>query len=99
MPENIWQLATGSWQLVARSQQLAAFVTAYHCRYGASPQPPDGGTSVIIALLDKLIENGCNYSYELILSLKILLRNVAMIEMPFKVSLKGCGFCCLSKCG
>ncbi|XP_060645794.1 uncharacterized protein LOC132784288 [Drosophila nasuta] len=53
-------------------------------RYGAAPQPPDGGTSVIIALLDKLIENGRNYSYELVLCLKILLRNVAMIEMPFK---------------
>ncbi|XP_034665656.1 uncharacterized protein LOC117899618 isoform X1 [Drosophila subobscura] len=53
-------------------------------RYGASPHPPDGGTSVILALLDKLIENGRNYSYELVLCLKILLRNVAMIEMPFK---------------
>ncbi|XP_034488667.1 uncharacterized protein LOC117792578 [Drosophila innubila] len=53
-------------------------------RYGAAPQPPDGGTSVIIALLDKLIENGRNYSYELVLCLKILLRNVVMIEMPFK---------------
>ncbi|XP_030564023.1 uncharacterized protein LOC115764883 isoform X1 [Drosophila novamexicana] len=53
-------------------------------RYGAAPQPPDGGTSVIIALLDKLIENGRNYSYDLVLCLKILLRNVSMIEMPFK---------------
>ncbi|XP_017034172.1 uncharacterized protein stops isoform X1 [Drosophila kikkawai] len=53
-------------------------------RYGATPQPPDGGASVIIALLDKLIENGRNYSYELVMCLKILLRNVTMIEMPFK---------------
>ncbi|KAL7729301.1 hypothetical protein ACLKA6_008880 [Drosophila palustris] len=53
-------------------------------RYGASPHPPDGGTSVIIALLDKLIENGRHYCYEQVLCLKILLRNVAMIEMPFK---------------
>lgn len=81
------QLATGSCHLVARSQQLAALVTAYHlCRYGASPLPPDGGSSVTIALLDKLIENGRNYSYELVLCLKILLRNIPMIEMPFKVS-------------
>ncbi|XP_070138178.1 uncharacterized protein stops isoform X2 [Drosophila bipectinata] len=58
-------------------------------RYGASPQPPDGGTSVIIALLDKLIENGRNYSCELIMCLKLLLRNVAMIEMPFKPLLYG----------
>ncbi|XP_002020380.2 uncharacterized protein LOC6595102 isoform X1 [Drosophila persimilis] len=58
-------------------------------RYGASPHPPDGGTSVILALLDKLIENGRNYSYELVLCLKILLRNVAMIEMPFKPLLYG----------
>ncbi|XP_016998417.2 uncharacterized protein stops [Drosophila takahashii] len=53
-------------------------------RYGAAPQPPDGGASVIIALLDKLIEDGRNYSFELVMCLKILLRNVAMIEMPFK---------------
>ncbi|EDW82984.2 uncharacterized protein Dwil_GK22556 [Drosophila willistoni] len=53
-------------------------------RYGAAPQPPDGGASVIISLLDKLIENGRNYSCELVLCLRILLRNVTMIEMPFK---------------
>ncbi|XP_016973799.1 uncharacterized protein LOC108040727 isoform X2 [Drosophila rhopaloa] len=53
-------------------------------RYGAAPQPPDGGASVIIALLDKLIEDGRNYSFELVMCLKILLRNVVMIEMPFK---------------
>ncbi|XP_017874100.1 PREDICTED: uncharacterized protein LOC108621346 [Drosophila arizonae] len=58
-------------------------------RYGAAPQPPDGGTSVIIALLDKLIENGRNYSCELVLCLQILMRNVPMIEMPFKPMVYG----------
>lgn len=81
-----WLLAAGCWQLVARSQIRDRF--SFHFRYGAAPQPPDGGTSVIIALLDKLIENGRNYSYDLVLCLKILLRNVSMIEMPFKVSHK-----------
>ncbi|XP_030369643.1 uncharacterized protein LOC115620517 [Scaptodrosophila lebanonensis] len=53
-------------------------------RYGAAPHPPDGGSSVIIALLDKLMEHGRNYIYEHVMCLKILLRNVPMIEMPFK---------------
>ncbi|EDW53602.1 GM12102 [Drosophila sechellia] len=68
-------------------------------RYGAAPKPPDGGASVIIALLDKLIEDGRNYSFELVMCLKILLRNVVMIEMPFKVygvpSLRHLCRCCI----
>lgn len=87
-PTTCWQLVshlqtvTHSWPLTRLLHSPAPF----RCRYGAAPQPPDGGASVIIALLDKLIENGRNYSYELVMCLKILLRNVTMIEMPFKVS-------------
>ncbi|KAM7362264.1 SOCS domain-containing protein stops [Cochliomyia hominivorax] len=53
-------------------------------RYGAAPNPPDGGSSVVLALLDKLIENGRNYVYQNISCLQILLRNISHIEMPFK---------------
>ncbi|XP_046805422.1 uncharacterized protein LOC111681611 [Lucilia cuprina] len=53
-------------------------------RYGAAPYPPDGGSSVVLALLDKLIENGRNYVFQNISCLQILLRNISHIEMPFK---------------
>ncbi|TMW48278.1 hypothetical protein DOY81_006648, partial [Sarcophaga bullata] len=53
-------------------------------RYGAAPNPPDGGSSVVMALLDKLIENGRNYTFQNVSCLQILLRNIPLIEMPFK---------------
>ncbi|XP_075148003.1 SOCS domain-containing protein stops isoform X2 [Haematobia irritans] len=53
-------------------------------RYGANPNPPDGGTSAVLALLDKLTENGRNYVYQNISCLQILLRNIPMIELPYK---------------
>ncbi|XP_065365030.1 uncharacterized protein stops [Calliphora vicina] len=53
-------------------------------RYGAAPNPPDGGSSVVLALLDKLIENGRNYVFQNISCLQILLRNIPLIELPFK---------------
>jgi len=101
-PPDLWPFAlttskpTTCWQLVSHLQTvthsrpltrpLTTHAPSIRCRYGAAPQPPDGGASVIIALLDKLIEDGRNYSFELVMCLKILLRNVVMIEMPFKVS-------------
>ncbi|XP_067617259.1 uncharacterized protein stops [Eurosta solidaginis] len=53
-------------------------------RYGASPNPPDGGDSVVLALLEKLTENGRNYVLQNVSCLQILLRNMPMIEMPCK---------------
>ncbi|XP_053945104.1 uncharacterized protein LOC128854759 isoform X1 [Anastrepha ludens] len=53
-------------------------------RYGAHPNPPDGGASVVHALLEKLIENGRNYVLQNVSCLQILLRNIPMIEMPYK---------------
>lgn len=56
------------------------------CRYGANPNPPDGGSSAVLALLDKLTENGRNYVYQNVSCLQILLRNIPLIELPYKVS-------------
>ena len=57
-------------------------------RYGAMPLPPDGGTSTVIALLDKLIENGeRRYTYQLVSCLDILLKNIPLILLPFMVSI------------
>ncbi|XP_037943829.1 uncharacterized protein LOC119676649 [Teleopsis dalmanni] len=53
-------------------------------RYGANPNPPDGGASVVVSLLDKLTENGRNYVFQNVSCLQILLRNIPMIEMPYK---------------
>lgn len=53
-------------------------------RYGAEPLPPDGGSSTVIALLDKLMEKERRYTYQIVSCLHILLRNIPLIEMPFK---------------
>ncbi|KAI9584460.1 uncharacterized protein LOC119635123 [Glossina fuscipes] len=53
-------------------------------RYGAEPNPPDGGSSAVLALLDKLTENGRNYLYQNVSCLQILLRNIPLVEMPYK---------------
>nr|XP_036213375.1 uncharacterized protein LOC106617726 [Bactrocera oleae]XP_036213376.1 uncharacterized protein LOC106617726 [Bactrocera oleae] len=53
-------------------------------RYGAHPTPPDGGSSVVHALLEKLTENGRNYVLQNVSCLQILLRTIPMIEMPYK---------------
>uniref|UniRef100_A0A0K8UGK6 SOCS box domain-containing protein n=1 Tax=Bactrocera latifrons TaxID=174628 RepID=A0A0K8UGK6_BACLA len=53
-------------------------------RYGAHPTPPDGGASVVHALLEKLTENGRNYVLQNVSCLQILLRTIPMIEMPYK---------------
>lgn len=51
-------------------------------RYGAEPNPPDGGSSTVHALMDKLLERDRHYVYQDVSCLKILLRNVTLIEMP-----------------
>ncbi|XP_059620934.1 uncharacterized protein LOC132264673 [Phlebotomus argentipes] len=54
-------------------------------RYGANPNPTDGGSSAIIALLDKLLESkDRRYPYQLEACLKILMRAVPFIDLPFK---------------
>lgn len=60
-------------------------------RYGANVQPCDGGSSPIIAILDKLLESPHRKSQiELEMCLKILLKAVPFIEMPYKVSERTC---------
>lgn len=55
-------------------------------RYGAEPNPADGGISPVMALLDKLVESPKRrYLYQLVSCLQIILRAVPIIEMPFKV--------------
>ncbi|XP_037026489.1 uncharacterized protein LOC119067538 [Bradysia coprophila] len=54
-------------------------------RYGAEPSPTDGGIPPVLALLDKLVESPKRrYLYQLVSCLKILLRTISIIEMPFK---------------
>lgn len=54
-------------------------------RYGAEPSPPDGGSSPVISLLDKLLEKERRYTYQLVSCLQILLKNISLIEMPYKL--------------
>lgn len=66
------------------------FVECMHIiRYGASAQPSDGGTNPVIALLDKLMETSVRQQHQqLTACLKILLKTLPMIEMPYKVSIE-----------
>lgn len=58
-----------------------------HCRYGASPNPFDDGIPPVIALFDKLIEyQDRRYPYQLDACLRLLLKTLSFIELPFKVS-------------
>ncbi|XP_065082405.1 uncharacterized protein LOC135704815 [Ochlerotatus camptorhynchus] len=57
-------------------------------RHGANPDPDDGGASPIISLLDKLREyENRSYPYQLVSCLKLLLRCIVMIELPYKPAL------------
>lgn len=54
--------------------------------YGADPRPQDGGTSPVIAILDKLMESEHrSYVYQLVSCLRIILSCLAIVEMPFRV--------------
>lgn len=55
------------------------------CRYGANVNPKDGGMMPIIAILDKLIDSPECTQIHVAACLKILLKTVAIIEMPYKV--------------
>lgn len=57
-------------------------------RHGANPEPLDGGTSPILALMDKLMEykESGSYPYQLVSCLKILLLALPFIELPYKVT-------------
>lgn len=53
-------------------------------RYGANSNPADGGSLPIIALLDKLLDSP-DRQIQVELCLKILLKTVPFIEIPYKV--------------
>uniref|UniRef100_A0A182T9D7 SOCS box domain-containing protein n=1 Tax=Anopheles maculatus TaxID=74869 RepID=A0A182T9D7_9DIPT len=54
-------------------------------RHGANPCPDDGGASPVLSLLEKLAdcENHC-YPFQLVSCLKLLLRTIVMVELPYK---------------
>lgn len=55
-------------------------------RYGANSNPKDGGSLPVIAILDKLLElAGSHHQPQLNACLKIILKTMPQIEMPYKV--------------
>ena len=55
-------------------------------RFGADPKPYDGGIIPVIAVLNKLLDyDDRRYPYQLEACLKILMRAIPYIEMPYKV--------------
>lgn len=56
-------------------------------RHGANPVPNDGGSSMVLALMDKLLEyeESKSYPYQLVSCLKIIILSISSIEIPFKV--------------
>lgn len=56
-------------------------------RHGANPNPLDGGSSPVIALMDKLMEyDECgSFPYQLVSCFRILLLALPSIELPYKV--------------
>lgn len=57
-------------------------------RHGANPIPLDGGSSTVLALMDKLLEyeDSKSFPYQLVSCLRIIILSISCIEMPFKVS-------------
>ena len=68
-------------------QATAPDVLMILLRHGANPNPFDGSSSPVIALMDKLIEyeESGSFPYQLVSCLKILLLALPFIELPFKV--------------
>ncbi|XP_041783351.1 uncharacterized protein LOC121599535 isoform X2 [Anopheles merus] len=66
-------------------QASAPDVVLILLRHGANPCPDDGGASPVLSLLEKLAEceNRC-YPFQLVSCLKLLLRTVRMVELPYK---------------
>ena len=55
-------------------------------RHGADPNPNDGGIAPVMAALDKLNEyESSGYPYQLVSCLKLILRAIPSIEIPYKV--------------
>lgn len=69
-------------------QATAPDVLMILLRHGANPEPLDGGTSPVIAVMDKLMEyqESGSYPYQLVSCLKILLLALPFIELPYKVT-------------
>ncbi|XP_052899959.1 uncharacterized protein LOC128306472 [Anopheles moucheti] len=54
-------------------------------RHGANPCPDDGGASPVLSLLEKLSESEDRcYPFQLVSCLKLLLRTIVMVELPYK---------------
>uniref|UniRef100_A0A182MST3 Ankyrin repeat and SOCS box protein 17 n=1 Tax=Anopheles culicifacies TaxID=139723 RepID=A0A182MST3_9DIPT len=54
-------------------------------RHGANPCPDDGGASPVLSLLEKLAESEDRcYPFQLVSCLKLLLRTIIMVELPYK---------------
>lgn len=68
-------------------QATAPDVLVILLRHGANPSPLDGGTSPVLALMDKLVEfeETGSYPYQVVSCLKILLLAIPFIELPYKV--------------
>jgi ankyrin repeat and SOCS box protein 17 len=70
-------------------QATAPDILLIFLRYGANPlATSDGGTSPIVALLDKLTDydESASYPYQLVSCYKILVLAIPFIELPYKVS-------------
>jgi hypothetical protein len=93
-------------------QATAPDVLMILLRHGANPEPLDGGTSPILAVMDKLMEysESGSYPYQFVSCLKILLLAIPFIELPYKVRKKNaislktesqshsiCSRCCLKQ--
>lgn len=59
-------------------------------RFGANPNPLDGGTPPVLAVMEKLMEfeESGSYPYQLVSCLKLLLLAIPFVELPYKVSNK-----------
>lgn len=57
-------------------------------RFGADPMPRDGGTSPVVAVLDKLVESAeeRRYLYQLVACLRMMLSCVVLVDMPYRVN-------------
>lgn len=76
------------WIMTEKKNHFFFFWFLYFYRYGASTHPSDGGTLPVIAILDKLMESPTRkYQHQLNACLKIILKTLPQIEMPYKVTL------------
>lgn len=67
-------------------RQTYIMVSIVLFRFGADPMPRDGGSSPVVAILDKLLESpGRRYLYQLVSCLNILLSCITLIDMPYRV--------------